>query len=183
VSPTITMQPPVSECSSAAAPAAVDCGLLVGSPAAPACPTEHHASTRVPPAAAGQTQWQRPADAATAAAPAAATAAAPWQRPAAAPAAAPAAEDGRLYLPAMQFGGARPGYVFKTGPSGLGYYMDRPDTERRLGALLLPAGLAWQYCCLLTAECVRWCGCSCWATGLTSADPVLLCFPLLRCRW
>ncbi|PSC67097.1 WW domain-binding 4 isoform X3 [Micractinium conductrix] len=33
----------------------------------------------------------------------------------------------------MQFGGARAGYVFKVGPSGLGYYLDRPDTNKRLG--------------------------------------------------
>lgn len=32
-----------------------------------------------------------------------------------------------------QFGGARTGYVFKLGPSGLGYYLDRPDTNRLLG--------------------------------------------------
>lgn len=35
--------------------------------------------------------------------------------------------------PSAQFGGARPGYVFKSGPSGLGYYLDRPDTNRLLG--------------------------------------------------
>jgi hypothetical protein len=140
----------------------------------------------IPPAAAGQTQWQRPTAAAAAAAaalaaPAAAAAAAPWQRPAAAPAAAPAAEDGRLYLPAMQFGGARPGYVFKTGPSGLGYYLDRPDTERRLGALLLSAGLAWQlpkfdctWVLVLAARVVIF-SCSC-------CQPCPLMLPLLRCR-
>lgn len=92
-------------------------------------------------ASTGQTQWDRPV-------------AAPWQQPgagaaatahaaAAAAAAPPAALQAQqvqqaeqpMYLPAMQFGGAREGYVFKTGPSGLGYYLDRPWVNRRLGEL------------------------------------------------
>lgn len=89
-------------------------------------------------AASGQTQWERPTAAAAAPpaamAPAAApayAAPAPWQ--AAGGTAAAVQPQADLFLPAVQFGGARPGYVFRTGPSGPGYYLDRPDTNRLLG--------------------------------------------------
>lgn len=39
-----------------------------------------------------------------------------------------------------QFGGARAGYVFKVGPSGLGYYLDKPWVNRRLGEWRREAG-------------------------------------------
>ncbi|PSC68224.1 poly-glutamine tract-binding [Micractinium conductrix] len=81
--------------------------------------------------ATGQTQWERPMGGSTA--PRAAAAAAAPTAAAAAHTVANGAEEGPLYLPAMQFGGARAGYVFKVGPSGLGYYLDRPDTNKRLG--------------------------------------------------
>ncbi|PRW45720.1 Polyglutamine-binding 1 [Chlorella sorokiniana] len=82
-------------------------------------------------AALGKTQWKRPMAPAAGAPP-------PWQQPqAAAPqqpqqAQQPQQEE-QLYLPAMQFGGARSGYVFKTGPVGLGYYLDKPWVNRKLG--------------------------------------------------
>ena len=57
---------------------------------------------------AGQTQWERPTAPAVGAPP-------PWQQPQAASQQQPqqaqqAQQEEHLYLPAMQFGGARPGY-------------------------------------------------------------------------
>eukprot|EP00887_Chlorella_sp_A99_P002218 scaffold21.g2218.t1 len=63
----------------------------------------------------GQTQWERPGGGAPAAA-----------------APTPAA-GGELFYPSPKFTGARPGLVFKTGPAGTGYYLDAPDTNRKLG--------------------------------------------------
>lgn len=40
---------------------------------------------------------------------------------------------GELYYPCPSFMGERLGYVFKLGPSGMGYYLDSPDTNTLLG--------------------------------------------------
>ena len=53
-----------------------------------------------------------------------------WQRPGGVPA-APA--DPGVFYPAQKFEGPRPGYTFKLGPAGVGYYLDSPDTNRKLG--------------------------------------------------
>lgn len=47
---------------------------------------------------------------------------------AAAPAPAPAAASG-AFVPSETFAGARPGYVFKQGPDGVGYYVDELGDE------------------------------------------------------
>ncbi|KAL4855963.1 Polyglutamine-binding protein 1 [Chlorella vulgaris] len=91
----------------------------------PSCGTAYYYN-----AATGQTQWHRPGAPAAPAPP-------PWQQDrgggtAAAAAAAPSGDEA-LYLPVMQFAGARPGYVFKAGPSGLGYYLDQPWVNIKLG--------------------------------------------------
>ncbi|GAB4821496.1 hypothetical protein N2152v2_008542 [Parachlorella kessleri] len=85
--------------------------------------------------ATGQTQWERPS---ATAAPVAEATPAGASAPAAAAAAAAAAggtAGGELYYAAASFGGARPGYVFKMGPLGVGYYRDAPDTNRLLGEI------------------------------------------------
>lgn len=51
-----------------------------------------------------------------------------WERPGAAPASAAAAPAPTqpAFVPSPAFAGARPGYLFKLGPQGLGYYLDTP---------------------------------------------------------
>lgn len=61
-----------------------------------------------------------------------------WERPvapaaAAAPAPSPAVADAPLFIQSKEFIGARPGYVFRAGPAGNGYYKDDPSTDRLLG--------------------------------------------------
>ena len=51
---------------------------------------------------------------------------------AAAPAPAPAAASG-AFVPSETFAGARPGYVFKQGPDGVGYYVDELGDEHAAG--------------------------------------------------
>ncbi len=88
---------------------------------------------RITRPAAGQTQWERPSAAAAAApAPFAAPAAAPGEHAAAG---ASAGAGGELFYSSPTFVGARPGYVFRLGPSGIGYYKDSPETDRLLGGL------------------------------------------------
>jgi len=52
-------------------------------------------------------------------------------RPGQAPSAKPL--DGRAFEPAERFAGGRPGFVFKTGPAGLGYYRDSHGPEGNRG--------------------------------------------------
>jgi hypothetical protein len=88
--------------------------------------------------ATGESQWQRPRPAAPSppAAAAAAPARPPWvtgTQPAvvggpAVPAAAAEVATGegqQGFIPSTTFAGARPGYVFKTGSQGVGYYVDK----------------------------------------------------------
>lgn len=51
-----------------------------------------------------------------------------WERPGAAPAlaAVAAAPTQPAFAPSPAFAGARPGYLFKLGSQGLGYYLDTP---------------------------------------------------------
>jgi ribosome biogenesis protein BMS1 len=69
----------------------------------------------------GHNKQQQEEDAAAAAAAAAPAAAVARSTPAAA---AAAADAGDTFSPAAAFAGARPGFVFKKGPQGLGYYKD-----------------------------------------------------------
>ena len=50
---------------------------------------------------------------------------------------ADAAIESSGFTPAASFDGARPGWVFKTGSSGLGYYSDAPPTPDQGGLQLL----------------------------------------------
>uniref|UniRef100_A0A061RJ26 Polyglutamine-binding protein 1 n=3 Tax=Tetraselmis sp. GSL018 TaxID=582737 RepID=A0A061RJ26_9CHLO len=45
------------------------------------------------------------------------------------------------FLPAASFSGPRPGYAFKAGPSGVGYYLDRPPAADPAAAAAAPASL------------------------------------------
>jgi hypothetical protein len=73
-----------------------------------------------------------------------------WTQPGAGPAAAAAAAPAPAFQPSPTFTGARPGYVFKRGPQGQGYYKDDPQQALRetqqvghQGLLLLLLAASW----------------------------------------